>query len=52
VDQLLRQEQADLGEYDLATLYQLSGGSVGQGLVQLEEGGLQSLLTLTAMFEN
>lgn len=46
---LLKQQESGLREADLVTLYAITGGSVGQGLRLLEEGGLEIIYKISAL---
>lgn len=46
---LLRRQEAGLREADLAILYAIAGGSAGQGIRLLEEGGLEVIYKVTAL---
>ncbi|QQG35398.1 MAG: DNA polymerase III subunit delta' [Micavibrio aeruginosavorus] len=46
---LLKRQEPGLREADLATLYAITGGSVGQGLRLLEEGGLDVIYKISTL---
>lgn len=49
---LIRREEPSLTESDIAVLHAVTGGSVGQGLAMLEQGGLEAVGRVMALLSS